>query len=88
MIKNYNWKLYHFLKNDKKIYSTEFQLIKACVRYQISIFLPKDSPSKTMKNAFYFFEKTLFVLKIFNFLYFCPSHIFNLSAIALKDDRG
>ena len=29
---------------------------KACVRYfhQIFIFLPNDSPSKTMKNAFYF----------------------------------
>ena len=29
---------------------------KACVRYfyQIFIFLPNDSTSKTMKNAFYF----------------------------------
>ena len=30
--------------------------LKACVRYfhQIFIFSPNDSPSKTMKNAFYF----------------------------------
>ena len=30
--------------------------VKACVRYfhQIFIFSPNDSPSKTMKNAFYF----------------------------------
>ena len=63
--------------------------VKACVRcfYQIFIFWPKDSPSKTMKNTFYFIEKTLFVLEIFNFLYFCPSLFFYLSAIALEDDR-
>ena len=35
-------------------------------------FSPNDSPSKSMKNAFYFIEKALFVLKIFNFLYFFP----------------
>ena len=31
--------------------------IKACVRYFHHIFIssPNDSPSKTMKNAFYFF---------------------------------
>ena len=30
--------------------------LKACVRYfyQTFIFSPNDSPSKTMKNAFYF----------------------------------
>ena len=31
-------------------------------------FSPNDSPSKTMKNVFYFILKTLFVLKIFKFL--------------------
>ena len=33
-----------------------FPIFKACVRYfhQIFIFSPNDSPSKTMKNAFYF----------------------------------
>ena len=29
-----------------------------------------DSPLKTMKNAFYFMEKALFILKIFKFLWF------------------
>ena len=64
-------------------------VLKACVRYfhQIFIFSPNSSPSKTMKNAFYFIWKALFVLEIFNFLYFCPSFFFYLSAIALEDDR-
>ena len=31
-------------------------------------FLAAGSPLKIMKNAFYFILKTLFVLKIFNFL--------------------
>ena len=54
-------------------------LLKACVRYfhQIFIFSPNDSPSKTMKNAFYFIQKALFVLEIFKFLYFCPSLFFS-----------
>ena len=34
----------------------------------IFIFSPNDSPSKTMKNVFYFIKETLFVLKIFKFL--------------------
>ena len=42
------------IKNFKrrKVYSS----FKACIRYfyQIFIFSPNDSPSKTMKNAFYF----------------------------------
>ena len=47
--------------------------IKACVRYfhQFFIFSPNDSPSKTLKNAFYFFKKALFVYEIFKF--FCIS---------------
>ena len=36
---------------------------KACLIF--FIFSPCDSPSKTMKNAFYFFLKALFVLDIF-----------------------
>ena len=35
--------------------------------YQIFIFSPIDSLSKTMKNVSYFIKKTLFVLKIFKF---------------------
>ena len=40
--------------------------------YQIFIFSPNDSPLKTMKNAFCFIYKALFVLKIFKFLWFFP----------------
>ena len=43
----------------ESIYLTACQyrlVLKACVRYfhQICIFSPNDSPSKTMRNAFYF----------------------------------
>ena len=62
---------------------------KACVHYfhQIFIFSSNDSPSKAMKNAFYFIKKVFLVLEIFNFLYFCPSLFFYQPAIALEDDR-
>ena len=50
-------------------------------------FLPKDSPSKTMKNTFYFMKKALFVLEIIKFFYFRAPLFFSLSAIALEDDR-
>ena len=33
--------------------------------YQIVIFSPNDSLSKTIKNVFYFIEKALFVLDLF-----------------------
>ena len=48
------------------------QNIKACVCYFLSnfYFSPNDTPSKTMKNVFYFIKKALFILKIFKFLYF------------------
>ena len=58
--------------------------LKACVWYFLSIFYfsPNGSPSKTMKNAFYFIKKALFVLEIFVFLpLFSPQ-----SAIALEVD--
>ena len=63
-------------------------LFKACVRYFLSnfYFSPNDSPSKTMKNVFYFIEKALFVLEIFKFLYFRLPLFFTLSAIALEVD--
>ena len=43
--------------------------------------LPKKIISKVMKNAFYFIQKALFVLEIFNFLFF-PSfpHFSDLKA--------
>ena len=62
--------------------------IKACVHY----FLPNvyfslnNSPSKTVKNVFYFIQKALFILKIFKFLYFHLPLFFSLSAIALDVD--
>ena len=63
--------------------------LKACVRHshQIFIFSPNDSPSKTMKNAFYFIKKALFVLEIISCFYCRPSLFFSLPAIALEDDR-
>ena len=47
---------------------------------------PNNSPSKNMKNVFYFVIKALFVLEIFKFLYFCLPLFFSLSAIALVVD--
>ena len=35
----------------------------SAIFYQILIFSPNDSPSKTVKNVFYFIEKAPFVLK-------------------------
>ena len=46
------------------------QLACVCYFHQFFIFSTNDSPSKTMKNAFYFIQKALFVLEIFKFLYF------------------
>ena len=40
----------------------------SAIFYEIFIFSPNYSPSKTIKNVFYFIEKALFVLEIFNFL--------------------
>ena len=62
--------------------------VKACVSYFLSnfYFSPNDSPSKTMKNVFYFIEKALLVLKIFKFFYFRLPLFFSLSAIDLEVD--
>ena len=61
-----------------KVYADEAQgatsainLLKlvSAIFYEIFIFSPNDdSPSKTIKNVFYFIEKALFVLEIFTFL--------------------
>ena len=40
----------------------------SAICYQIFISPAHDSPSKTVKNIFYFIEKALFDLEIFNFL--------------------
>ena len=54
-------------------------LVKACFCYFFLpnfCFQPNDSPSKTMKNVFYFIWKALFVLEIFRFFLFPPSPLF------------
>ena len=45
----------------------------SAILYQIFIFLPNDSSSKTIKNVYYCIEKALFILEMFKFLYFFPS---------------
>ena len=67
---------------------TEFYVLKSCVRYFLSkfYFSPNDSPSKTMKNVFYFIEKALFIVEIFKSLYIHLLLFFSPSAIALEDD--
>ena len=47
-------------------------IFKACTHYFLSdfYFSSNDSPSKTIKNVFYFIEKGLFVLEISNFCNF------------------
>ena len=75
--KTYDGQLLDFVSNasSKALnFSNTFILLKilnACVRYFL-FFSANDSSSKTMKNIFYFIYKTLFVLKIFNFLKFFP----------------
>ena len=44
----------------------------SAIFYQIFFFSSNDSPSKTIKNVFYFIERALFILDIFNFLRFFP----------------
>ena len=64
-------------------------ILKAFVRYfyQIFMFSPNDSPSKTMKNAFYFIKKALFVLEMIKFFFFHHPLFCSLLAIALEDDQ-
>ena len=49
--------------------------IKACICYFLTNFYlsPNDSPSETVEDVFYFIEKALFVLKIFNQIFVFPS---------------
>ena len=57
-----------------ELYHNFFFILKlvSAIFYEIFIFSPNDSPSKTIKNVFYFIVKALFVLEIFNFLSFFP----------------
>ena len=45
--------------------------VKACIHYFLSnfYFSPNDSPSKTMKNVFYFIQKARFIPEILKLLY-------------------
>ena len=56
------------MNNGVTILIFSFLLTKACVHY-FFIFTP-NSPSKTMKNVFYFTYRALFVLKMIKFLWF------------------
>ena len=49
------------------ILNDNLKLVSA-IFYQIFVFPPNDSPSKTMKTVFYFIKKALFILKIFRLL--------------------
>ena len=70
--------LFQNTKKDLKLVSTFF--------LSNFYFSPNDSPSKTMENVFYFIKEALFVLKIFDFMYFCLPLFFLLSAPALLVD--
>ena len=50
-----------------QIYVWPLKLVSA-IFYQVFVFPPNDSRSKTMKSVFYFIKKALFVLKIFKIL--------------------
>ena len=52
----------------RKFTSKKFLKLVSAIFCEIFIFSSNDSPSKVMKNVFYFIEKALFVLKIFKFL--------------------
>ena len=91
--------LFHFFQNtdfsgfpklinkcQKEIQSCAPSSSHVCDFLSILYFSQNDSPSKTMKNVFYFIEKALSVLKIFKFLYFRLPLIFSLSAIVLEVD--
>ena len=52
---------------DESRFVMTFLKLVSAIFNQVFIFSPKDSPSKTIRNVFYFIEKALFVLEIFNF---------------------
>ena len=57
------------VQNIFKNQQAKFNLkLVSAIFHQIFIFSPNDSPSKIMKNAFYFILKPLSLLKIFTFL--------------------
>ena len=55
-----------------KAFNSNAGLLLSTIFTQIFIFLPNDSPSKTIKNNLYFIEKALFILKYSIFKNFFP----------------
>ena len=51
-----------------KVDVTLIALIALCVLIGLRRFVATESPLKVMKNVFYFASKSLFVLKMFEFL--------------------
>ena len=63
-----------FVNWQKSFYYEEAFLLHASFSFSSQcLTLVSTRPSKTIKTVFYFIEKALFVLKIFNFLCFFPS---------------
>ena len=65
-----------------------FKLVSA-IFYQIFIFLPNDSPLKTMKNVFYFVSKAFFHsrdIQIF-VIFALPYHTFQIEKSKWKSNN-
>ena len=83
-------KFKNWINNNKKqitevLYFLSLKLVSAIFLSKFYISL-NDSPSKNMKNVFYFMAIAFFVLEIFKFLYFHLPLFFSLSVIALEVD--
>ena len=62
------------------VYTKRFSIYRALKSYshlpkKVFLIFFNDSPSKMMKNAFYFILKALFVLKMFKFLSWHFGHV-------------
>ena len=58
---------------DVSLRTNSLKLVSAIFFYFLKIFSPNDSPSRIIKNVFYFIKKALFILEIFKFLHFFHS---------------
>ena len=52
--------------------NSTLKLARPLFFYQVSIYSPDDSPSKTVKCAFYLMKEAVFVLNIFSFFFNFP----------------
>ena len=71
--KNYK-STHHKFKNKKQVSKEALKLDSHLPKKNLFICF-NDSPSKMMKNAFYFILKALFVLKIFKFFFLTFGHV-------------